>query len=517
MSTPLILIADGNPGRGQRVVHALETAGHPCRLALHGAAALEIALAERPDVVVAQSELPLVDATKLAEILRANPRTRGARFVFLGEAAPGASAGELGDLRIDGQADLPEVLDAVASVLERRERMSVLEQRASTDLEFGGTLAELRPSELLQMLHLRGATGRVTISQEGDEDAFTEGWVALEGGEIRAACVGRIRGEKALFRILDWQSGAFGFEPGARSDESDIRTPTRAVLAEGLRQLDEWNRLATTLPPVECPVRLCIDRADLPHIVHPLTQDVLRLLEQFDRVGDVVDHCSHSDYQVLRTLKTLEERGLIEFGRAQLISPESPAHALFNEAQCRRLRSFAQTGLPRDADPPAAKLLVVTASEGSAGLFGRLLAKVPGAELSPRYARGEIAESDLMTIARLDVDGDFAIELIRLPTSDTCAPLWSFAGHRALGTIFLLDARVGFSAEKLARIGEALGRQPGARTFHVVMLDEGERLSPDDLRANLSLIDEASLFLLPIESGKDPGSLLRSLFGRIVP
>ena len=31
------------------------------------------------------------------------------------------------------------------------------------------------------------------------------------------------------------------------------------------------------------------------------------------------------------------------------------------------------------------------------------------------------------------------------------------------------------------------------------------------------MIDEGSLFLLPVESSKEPGSLLRSLFARIVP
>ena len=64
---------------------------------------------------------------------------------------------------------------------------------------------------------------------------------------------------------------------------------------------------------------------------------------------------------------------------------------------------------------------------------------------------------------------------------------------------------------------EVLGEIPRARTFHVVLLRKGERISPDELRENLSLIDEASLFLLPIESGKEPASLLRGLFSRIVP
>jgi len=128
-----------------------------------------------------------------------------------------------------------------------------------------------------------------------------------------------------------------------------------------------------------------------------------------------------------------------------------------------------------------------------------------------------VMASDLEVIARIDVDGDFGIDLVQLPAGRDHHPLWAFAGYGALGTIFLLDSRVSASSGGLAPIAEVLNRQPGARTFHVVMLAAGERMSPDELRNNLSLIDDASLFLMPIEHGKDPSSLLRSLFARIVP
>jgi hypothetical protein len=121
-------------------------------------------------------------------------------------------------------------------------------------------------------------------------------------------------------------------------------------------------------------------------------------------------------------------------------------------------------------------------------------------------------------MARIDVDGgEFGIDLVHLPGDSANAPLWTFAGYRALGTVFLLDSRVSASAAGLAPIATALAGDPHARTFHVVMLAAGERLSPDELRDNLSLIDDASLFLLPIEPDKDPSTLLRSLFARIVP
>ena len=143
--------------------------------------------------------------------------------------------------------------------------------------------------------------------------------------------------------------------------------------------------------------------------------------------------------------------------------------------------------------------------------------KVPDVELSLRFERGQIGSGDLESMARIDVDGDLSIDLVHLPNTESFAALWAFAGHQALGTIFLLDARLGASAAGFAEISKELSIRPNQRTFHVVILGEGERLSPDELRENMSLIDDASLFLLPMESEKDPGSLLRSLFARIVP
>ena len=515
----LILIADPNLGRGRRVATALEAAGHPCAVAEHGAAALEVALEDQPRVIVTQVDLPLVDAPKLAEILRANPRTRSVRFLFLGvEAGREGAIGGVGDACLPTSAETNDVQDSVEVLLERQERIEALEARATTDREFEGTLAELRPAEVLQMLNVRRSTGQLTLTPDLEDDRVMDGWVRLQDGEIHSASVGPVTCEKALFRMLDWGVGDFHFEPRELDGPAKITAPTRSVLAEGLRQLDEWNRLSPKLPPVESPVKLTVERGELPETVHPLTQEVLALLESADRVGDVVDQSTHPDYQVLRTLHTLAERGIVAFGRAQLAPPEKLGHALFHEAQVRRLRSFAGQGsLDRGTAPPSAKLLVVAANDAILSEFGGLLAKVPGTELAPRFERGQLAAGDLESMARIDVDGEFGIDLIHLPSAEAFAALWPYAGHRALGTIFLLDARMGLSAAGLAPVVEALSGAPSSRAFHVVMLADGERLSPDDLRENLSLIDAASLFLLPIEADKDPSSVLRSLFARIVP
>ena len=67
----------------------------------HGAAAaLEIALADsaRGWWSPSSTGLKLVDGVKLAEILRANPRTQAARFIFLDDSATQGGKEGLGDV-----------------------------------------------------------------------------------------------------------------------------------------------------------------------------------------------------------------------------------------------------------------------------------------------------------------------------------------------------------------------------------------------------------------------------------
>ena len=86
----MILIADALAKRAEEVASCLEALGHTVAIAQHGVEALERALGDAPKLVVASHGLPLVDAPRLAELVGSNPRTRDARFLFLGE--PDASA-----------------------------------------------------------------------------------------------------------------------------------------------------------------------------------------------------------------------------------------------------------------------------------------------------------------------------------------------------------------------------------------------------------------------------------------
>jgi len=516
-----VLIADGNTGRGQRLLEACTIAGFPSSLAGQGAQALEMALSEPPAVLVARVDLPLLEATRLAEILRANPRTGDLRLVFLGDEPSDAT---VGDVWLPETTSPDRVVERIADLLATQARMDDLDAATRSGGEARGRLSQMPLVDLLQLFLRSRRSGRLVLQRQGDDWSGAEvedGCITLRDGDVIQASCGAVESEKALFRLLAWAEAEFVFSPADIQEPPTILTPTRALLQEGLRQRSEWDRLATKLPPLSAEVRLCVKSSELPNIVHPLTQEVLLLLELYARVRDVVDQCSFPDYQVLRTLHTLAERQIVSVGRSGPASTpglaRDEAAGLFDAAQARRLREWMSGQSGGDTPRRDAKLLVTSADPGSLPDLLHLMAQVPGVQMSREVERGEFTSDDLLPLARVQVDDEVGVELIHVPRDVDFAAFWPVAARGAVATLLLLAGSVGNAVRRLDPVNEALEEFPRSRTFHVVLLRKGERVSPDELRENLSLIDEASLFLLPLESRKDPRAVLRGLFSRVVP
>jgi CheY-like chemotaxis protein len=512
----LVLIADGDLDRAKRMEQACMARGYEAIVVRHGAAALEAALAEIPDVLILPEGLPLIDAPKLAEILRSNPRTQAVRLVVLGE--PGfAGQAAFADELLAPSTSPDEVLQRVDAMRAQQARIEAMERSGEGDREVEGKIAQIPLPDLLQLFHLNRKTGTIDLVRRDPDGREERGRLYVQDGNVVQACVGSVEGEKALYRLLAWKGGSFAFTQTRVSVAVRIQTPTRALLMEGMRQLDEWERAAGGLPPLDGQVSLRVKSTELPNIVHPLTQEVLLLLEIYGRVQEIVDHCSYPDYQVLRTLQTLVERGIVQVRRAPSATPAHPSEALFTAAQARRLREWTDGAGSRPGSADA-KLVVLAAQRDALRAFLGLVRGLPGAQLDASVAeRGEVSEDALQRLGRIAVDAQSGIELVHVPAGAGLAPLWRLAGQRALGSVLLLEAPVAEAAARIQRAADALRSLPRARTFYVMLLRKGERALPEELRENLSLLDDASLFLVPLESAKEPRALLRSLLARILP
>jgi hypothetical protein len=515
--TGSILIAGGNHSRAKEIGAACAARGFATRFAPHGAAALEAALADVPDVVVAPTDLALIDAPKLAEILRANPRTQSTRFVFLGKPEEGAPDTGYFDEVLPSSADADDVGMRVEAILAQHARINAMEREAEADHEVEGKLSQIPLTDLLQLFHMNRRTGTIELVRRETGRPEELGSIFLREGNVVQATVGSVDGEKALFRLLAWREGSFAFTPNRIRVAARILAPTRALLMEGVRQLDEWERMRGSLPPLDARVVLTVDTGKLPNVVHPLTQEVLLLLEIYDLVRDVVDHCSHPDYQVLRTLHTLVDRKIVQLRRDPSRSPAGSGDALFSPAQVRRLQDWLQSGRSGTTRSRVAKLLLISTDVTATRDFVRLLGTLPGMQLTPRFRRGHFSDQDVETVGQLHVDDGIGIQLLHVPVDPPFSPIWPVAAHGALGTLFLLSGSVREAEERIHPASEVIRRLPRARIFHLLLMEKGQRLTPAELQEKPSLLDEASLFLIQLENGREAVSLLRTMFGRVMP
>jgi len=504
----LVVVADANPDRADRIREACAVRGYATRAVVNGADALEASVAEVPEVLVTVGSLALIDAAKLVEILRTNPRTRRVRYVFLNDGDHGPPA-EWGAVHLPLDADPDEVGEQVAGLMTRSSELDAMLREKQDEVE--GRLAQIPLADLLQLFHLNRRSGTFELRRRTADGRTERGRIHLHEGDVVQAVTGPVDGEKALFRLLTWSEGSFAFRPEPITIPPRISATTRALLMEGMRQLDEWRRLRAELPSLDAHVTLRVRSGALPSVVHPLTQEVLLLLELYSQVGELVDHSSYPDYQVLRTLQTLVQRGIIEIRAGAPVPP--PDSGLFRATQIRRVREWlgARGGVQRDG-----KLLIASASPALTRDFLRVLRLVPGLVPHPRMAEG-IPAHTLGPIARLRLEDDLGIELVHVPVTDSYAPLWPLAGHGAIGTMLLMEGPVAEGVESLRPISDALRALPRSRLLHLLLLRPGEAGLADEMRRNVEVMEESTLFLLPLEGRRDPLDLLRSAFARLLP
>jgi len=462
-----VLIADGDFQRGKRLAAACEQLGLGANVVTHGAAALEIALSKPPSVLIAQFGLPLIDGAQLGEILQANPRTRTVGVIYLADNAIEAERKLVGGEIIGPPVDSTVVARRVQALIEERVQGESGSRSQSGDVGgVEGQLSQLPLADLLQLFHVSQKNGSVDVQRGSEAGPAESGRILLRAGEIVHAEIGSLAAEKALFRLLAWDRGEFKFAPGAVTEETTLEKPTRALLQEGLRQNQELALRADNLPPFDSSVHLKIHRSSLPVVIHPLTQEVLLVLEAYSRVGDVVDHCSFPDYQVLRTLHTLIKRGMVELRDASdEAEPPAVAKRLFSHAPGTRLREWMGVDTLDANGLRDARLLVVAADPAGSREFSRLIGNLPGAAIRDSSESDSIDRLGVM--GRLAVDDEVGIEFAEVPADPRFSALWPLVGHGAVGVLMVLTGSVAAALETVRPAFETLRALPRARIFHL--------------------------------------------------
>ncbi len=311
-----ILMADPNLAASRKLASAMRRQGHRVLSVRDGSKALELAVLRAPDLVLYDVDCPLLDARVFAQILGANPRTASVPVVLMGPDHV-SSEGVRGHLRttfLQKPFNIDEVMARVSQLLRRGETAEKVRKTGAIE----GNLEQVSLPDILQMLSMNRRSGVLRISRRAEPDAGgDEAELLLSNGRVGDARIGEISGEKALFRVISWESGTFAFAPGEPGGAGRIGLGMDEVLLEGLRQKDELAALQDKAPARADVLAVAIDRENLPDGLHPVTAEVMDLLVYYRTCGEVVDHARATDLDVLRAIRTLIDRGFVRvLGRA---------------------------------------------------------------------------------------------------------------------------------------------------------------------------------------------------------
>jgi DNA-binding response OmpR family regulator len=415
-----ILVADPDPATARALAPALRQRGYQVHAARDGSRALQIAILRFPDLVLFDEHCTMLDARTFVRILRTNPRTERIPVILTGESQDPDRA------RLGAYLKKPFNQDEVLARIEQVFRRADAARAVSGDgAEIEGNLAQIPLVDLLQILAVNRKTGKLAVEREGEKAD-----ISLKDGRVVDAGMGLARGEKALFRLLTLREGQFAFLPGQEPAAERIERKVDELVLEGLRQADEVARLLPQLPQPGELVELAVHPTEIPAGLHPVTEEVVALLDGPRAFSDVVDRCRASDLETMRAALALLDRG---FARRRAGTAPEPRGELLAAHELHALRARIARG--RSSGPQTVGKVVLA---GGGPLARR--AALARFQTVPGYRVEADAPHGFGTLGRLSLGDGVRVDVTELPGDPDRRPLWRPFAAGAVGALVLLPA-----------------------------------------------------------------------------
>ncbi len=413
-----ILLADPDLDAVRPLSRALRTKGYQVHYSQDGSRALEVAVLRHPDLILFDEACRLIDARTFINILRTNPRTDDIP-VLVTTAHFESDRRGLRDSYLRKPFNLDEVLGRIEHIFRRNEAAKDLRSESQ---EIEGSLSQLGIPDLMQILGMNKRSGKLSL-ERGSE----RGEIFVAEGRPVNARLGRVEGEKALFRLLAWTDGTFSFAPGGSNAKPRIQRGMDDALLEGFRQADEVNRLLPGLPPRQAKLVLAPD-ADLTKDQHPVTAQVVELLRQPRALGEVLDLVPAVDLEVLGVLVTLLQKNVAQVAENE---PEGRSKPLLGPAELHALRGRVLRG--RGPSKEAIAKVFLCGSGPAAAR--RVLSELP--ELVALAAEPTAVKSGFGTLGRLELNELLHVDFCVLPPAEAARPLWRPFSAGAVGALLM--------------------------------------------------------------------------------
>ena len=177
-------------------------------------------------------------------------------------------------------------------------------RRTSQQRTMSGSIEEVPLPDLLQLFGTSKKSGVLVIRTEDDV-----GRIYLKKGNIAFAIINDlddVQPLKSLYRMLTWQKGLFDLDPPEeREFPNEMNASVQEILMDGMRQLDEFNRIRDDLPDLAA--RISINAPLIPPLrdLKPEELDVLQLAHNYGVFETVLNKSLATDLQTAQIVMKL--------------------------------------------------------------------------------------------------------------------------------------------------------------------------------------------------------------------
>ena len=177
-------------------------------------------------------------------------------------------------------------------------------RRTSQVRTMSGSIEEVPLPDLLQLFGTSKKSGVLVLRTEDEV-----GKIYLRKGNVYYATVNdgdEVPPVKSCYRMLTWEQGTFDLDPpDERTFPDEVDLTVAEILMEGMRQLDEFNRLKEQLPPLTQRLAICQPLIPPLRDLTPDDVDVLQMVHNYGTVAAVLNKSMATDLQTTTILLKL--------------------------------------------------------------------------------------------------------------------------------------------------------------------------------------------------------------------
>jgi DNA-binding response OmpR family regulator len=311
VSKQSLLLVDGDT-RSLRVLEvSLRKAGFTVTPAESVQDALDKLELHVPDLIISETKFPTeLDGFELRRRVRASADWAPIPFVFLTAATEIENKIRGLELGVEDYLTKPiyikEIVTRINILLAKRQRLAFEERRDGT--RFAGRVNDMPVVDVIQTIEVSRKSGVIQFTGPHERQAA----IYFRDGKVIDAEAGTLQGEDAVYRLLTWGEGDFEVIFRTVRRREAITASSQGLLMEGMRRLDEWQRLLEQLPPLSH--RFEIDTIELAARLGEVPDDnnrILRLIDGKRSLLEVIDSSDVGDLECLQAISRLYFEGML--------------------------------------------------------------------------------------------------------------------------------------------------------------------------------------------------------------